>query len=341
MVLRYSAAVEGRVTLPPGNTIAGGVAVDESSGLTAPLVVGTPAPGDPAPPVTFRFPMLALGTHVIKLSVTDTNPVPGKWVGGQVVVNVTLADQGTTITLASVAARAATATGRLRFRVQAIGLSLPPGSLTVNLTPDPGLNPITPASDGSVDVTVPEGLYAIQVVAPATAPPLPRLAPGARFTPLAAAAPVPTVSPPALYGVVLQGRVAEVGSAYVASETSILASLTSCRDDGDCGGLSCTANSCVGLVPTPPPVPAGTTFCAPCLYGGIQTGPGLGAPCQAGPDVAGACACPKGGVDCALLAGDPALTPVTSSCVPQACGFACTPDGVTLASFTPAVGACP
>ena len=82
------------------------------------------------------------------------------------VVNITVAEQGTTITLADVAARAASSTGRLRFRVQAIGLALPPSSLTVNLTPDPGLNPITPASDGSVDVTVPEGLYAISVVAP-------------------------------------------------------------------------------------------------------------------------------------------------------------------------------
>ena len=72
MVLRYSAALEGSVSLPVGNTIASGVAVDERSGLTAPLVIGTAAAGDPAPPVSFRFPMLALGTHLIKLQAIDT-----------------------------------------------------------------------------------------------------------------------------------------------------------------------------------------------------------------------------------------------------------------------------
>ncbi len=343
VVLRYSAAVEGSISLPPGNTIAGGVAVDETSGQTAPLVVGTALPGDPAPPVTFRFPMLALGTHLIKLHATDL--FNGIWVGGQVVVNVTLAEQGTTITLANVAARAATSTGRLRFRVQAIGLSLPASSLSVNLSPDPlGLNPITPASDGSVDVTVPEGLYAIGVIAPATAPPLPRpgsIGPGA---PLAAAAPVPTVGPPPVYGVVLQGRVAEVGSAYVTSDAALLASMTSCQVSGDCGGLACTDGTCVGLVPVPPPVSATTPFCAACLYAGLESQTGLPPACLAGPGVAGACHCPgpAAGVDCALRAGDPTLTPVASYCEPVACGFTCTPDGTsTVTGKPPTGGACP
>jgi hypothetical protein len=209
--------------------------------------------------------------------------------------------------------------------------------VTVNLTPDPfGLNPITPASDGSVDVTVPEGLYAIQVVAPATAPPLGRTAP------LAAAAPVPTVGPPAAYGVVLKDRVAEAGTVYVASDTTILTALTACRDASDCGGLACTASTCVGLVPALPPVTATTTFCAPCLYDGAGQAPGFGAPCQAGPGVPGACACPKAGVDCGLRPGDPALTPVPSACAPQACGFSCTPDGASTVGYTPAAGGpCP
>jgi hypothetical protein len=210
--------------------------------------------------------------------------------------------------------------------------------VTVNLTPDPGLNPITPASDGSVDVTVPEGLYAIQVVAPATAPPLARLAATTGTAPLAAAAPVPTVPPPPSYAVVLLGRVAEVGSIYVASDTTILASMTSCRDSGDCGGSSCAASTCVGLVPTPPPVTAGTTFCASCLYDGLKQGPGLGGPCQAGPSVIGACACPAAGVDCAASV---LPQPVLSYCTPQACGFACTPDGASLTSYKPAAAPCP
>jgi len=344
VVLRYSAAVQGSVSLPVGNSIASGVAVDETSGLTAPLVIGTAAPGDPAPPVTFRFPMLALGTHLIKLQAVDG--FSGRWVGGQVVVGITEADQGTTISLANVAARAASATGRLRFMVQAIGLALSPTQVQVLLTPNPGLNPITPASDGSVDVTVPEGLYAIQLVPPATAPPLPRPEPGAApplasYAPLAAAAPVPTVSPPLVYGVVLQGRVAEVGSVYVASDTTILASLTSCTVAGDCGGLACSAGSCVGYVPVTPPVPAATSFCAACLYDGLDTQTALPPACQAGPGVPGICHCPgpAAGVDCA--ARGPLALPVPSYCEPQACGFACTPDGTSLATFKPVTAPCP
>ena len=346
VVLRYSAALEGSVSLPLGNSISSGVAVDESSGLTAPLTVGTASLGNPVPPVTFRFPMLALGTHLIKLQAIDT--LLGKWVGGQVVVTITEADQGTTISLANVAARAAAATGRLRFRVQAIGLALSPTQVQVFLSPNPGLNPITPASDGSVDVTVPEGLYAIQLVPPATAPPLAKSAPGSRtplasFAPLAAAAPVPTVSPPLVYGVVLQGRVAEAGSVYVASDTTILASLTSCRSGDDCGGLACTASTCVGLVPVPPPVPASTDFCAGCLYAGLDLQTGAQPACQAGPGIPGICRCPgpTAGVDCALRAGDPTLTPAASYCEPRVCGFACTPDGTSLATYKPAGAPCP
>lgn len=348
VVLRYSAALEGSVSLPVGNTIASGVAVDERSGLTAPLVIGSAAPGDPAPPVSFRFPMLALGTHLIKLQAIDT--LAGRWVGGQVVVTITEADQGTTISLANVVARAAAATGRLRFKVQAIGLALSPTQVLVNLTPDPlGLNPITPASDGSVDVTVPEGLYAIQLVPPATAPPLPRPEPGAppplaSTLPAAAAAPVPTVGPPTAYGVVLQGRVAEVGSVYVASDTTILASLTSCAVAGDCGGLACSARSCVGFVPVTPPVTAATTFCAACLYAGQlvdATGKPYAPPCQAGPGVVGACHCPLSTPAlCSLTVGN-GPTPTRSYCEPQACGFACTPDGTSLATYKPAAAPCP
>jgi hypothetical protein len=350
VVLRYSAAVEGTVSLPAG-TIASGVAVDESSGLTAPLVVGTATGGNPVPPVSFRFPMLALGTHLIKLSATDSNPTPGNWVGGQVVVDVTLADQGKTISLANVVPHAATALGRLRFRVQAIGLALSPTQVQVLLTPDPGLPPIFPASDGSVDVTVPEGLYAITLVPPVTAPPLARRAPGgpaplASFGPLAVAAPVPTVAPPQVYGVVLEGKVAEVGSVYVASDSTILAALSACRADADCGG-TCSANVCVGRPPVPPPVTAGINFCAGCLY--VGRNPQTLAPptCLAGPGIPGVCLCPAG-VDCAAAACAPGATfcpvqPTQSYCEPAACGFACTPDGASLATFIPppTAPACP
>ena len=337
VAMRATTAVEGSFALPAGITLAGGVAVDETSGQTAALVL----PASLALPATFRFPALSVGTHVIKLSATDL--FAGKWVGGQVSVNVTPADGGTTITLASITGRAASASGRLRFKVQAIGLSLPPSSLTVNLTPDPAmLNPITPASDGSVDVTVPEGLYTVTVVAPATAPPLAKLDPGALQSSMAlAAAPVPTLAPPAAYGVVLEGRVAEVGSLYVASDVSLMASTTTCLAAADCGAgalISCTSKVCVGYAPAPPPVTASTSYCASCTYAGATNRPGLGDPCQAGPDVIGACACPGGkSVDCAATA----IPPVAGYCTPQACGFKCTPDGAVTATFTPVTGVCP
>jgi hypothetical protein len=342
VVLRYSAAVEGTVSLPSG-TIASGVAVDESSGLTAPLVIGTAGGSNPVPPVSFRFPMLALGTHLIKLSATDT--LAGTWVGGQVVVDVTLADQGKTISLANVVPHAATASGRLRFKVQAIGLALSPTQVQVLLAPDPlGLNPITPASDGSVDVTVPEGLYAITLVPPATAPPLAKRGPAgpaplASFGPLAAAAPVPTVSPPLVYGVVLEGRVAEVGSVYVASDTTILAALSACRTSADCGGTACSANACVGRTPVPPPVTAAANFCPSCSFSPFPTAQ---APCEAGPGVPGICACPPARVaagTCQQATFPVPLEP--STCLPGAVCYSCTPDGLSTVTGKPATGVCP
>jgi hypothetical protein len=342
VVLRYSAAVEGTVSLPPGNTIASGVAVDESSGLTAPLVVGTASGGNPVPPVSFRFPMLALGTHLIKLSATDA--VAGTWVGGQVVVDVTLADQGTTISLANVAAKAATLTGRLRFKVQAIGLALSPTQVKVHLAPDPLLlNPITPASDGSVDVTVPEGLYAITLVPPATAPPLgmrnPAVAPLASSAPLAAAAPVPTVGPPQVYGVVISGKVAEVGSVYVASDTTIVAALSTCRGSADCGGTACSASVCVGRIPTPPPVAAGTSFCPACQF---NPSVGVQPACDAGPGVPGVCVCPPARVAAGTCFGATFPVPLeASTCLPGPVCYACTPDGLSTVTGKPGNGVCP
>ncbi len=343
VVLHYSAAVEGSVSLPPGNLIAGGVAVDESSGMTVPLL-GMTTPPSPTAPITFRFPMLALGTHLIKLHVVDT--FSGIWVGGQVVVNITAAEQGTTITLANVVARQATSPGgRLRFRVQAVGLALPPGSLTVLLTPDPGLNPITPASDGSVDVTVPEGLYAIHVVAPVSAPPLGSLAtaaggdPAGVAQPLAAPAPVPTVSPPPVYGVVLRERVAEVGSTYVTSQITVQASMTSCRDSADCGGFTCSASACQGMVSAGPTVAASTPFCQPCRF---DPNSSVQAACPAGPGLSGTCACPAWRVaagSCLVVAA--AVPPEVSYCMPNPSCFSCTPDGLGTVSSKPPTGACP
>ncbi len=339
VAMRPTTAVEGSFALPAGITLAGGVAVDETSGQTAALVPGVVVPGNPTPPASFRFPALSVGTHVIKLAATDT--FAGAWVGGQVSVNVAPADGGKTITLASITPWTAASTGRLRLRLQAVGLSLSPSQMQVNLSPDPYLlSPITPASDGSVDVVVPEGLYTVTVIAPATAPPLAKIEPGALQSSMAlAAAPVPTLSPPAAYGVVLEGRVAEVGSLYVASDVSLMASMTTCLAAPDCGGLSCTSSVCVGYIPPTPPVTANTTFCAPCLF---DPNLSVQASCAAGPGVPGDCVCPPALVaakTCFVTAAQ--VPPEYSYCEPQACGFECTPDGAVTATFTPATGVCP
>ena len=95
-------------------------------------------------------------------------------------------------------------------------------------------------------------------------------------------APVPTLAPPAAYGVVLEGRVAEVGSLYVASDVSLMASMTTCLAAADCGTgattTSCTSKVCVGYIPTTPPVTASTSYCASCLYAGATNRLGLRPP---------------------------------------------------------------
>lgn len=315
VVLRYASPVEGAVSLPAGIPLATGVAVDEASGQTA--VIVPDAPGSATG--TYRFPALAVGTHVIKVAARDAL-VSGTWVGGQAVVTITEADQGTTRTVAPIAARAATASGRLRFRVQLVG---DPGvtlaGVTVTLLPDPGIGAVVPDSQGFVDVTVPEGSYQVvlstpltpRVSSPAMAPSLPRPAAGA------------PVGPPAATGVVLTGKVAEVGAVYVVSDLTVAFALRECRAAGDCGakaGLQCTGRQCFdcatgqtgGCIPLqPPPAPsAAIPFCPPCAQR---------ASCEAGPGVTSLCN--ASGV----------CEPVCAS----GFTFSCTPDGVTTLTSNP------
>ena len=287
VVLRYASPVEGQVTLPFGNPLSSGVAVDETSGQTA-VIVPT-APG--AATGTYRFPALAVGSHVIKVAARDALLL-GTWVGGQAVVTVTEADQGTTRTVAPITARPATSTGRLRFRVQLVG---DPGvtlaDVAVTLLPDPGLGAIVPDSQGFVDVTVPEGSYQVSL----TATPVPRLSSPAVARSLPRPAAGAPIGPPAATGVVLDGKVAEVGSVYVVSDLTIAFSSRECQAAADCGtrtGLACSSSQCfdcaggqaAGCIPLQPaPTPsAAIPFCPACdQRTSCEAGPGVTSFCNA------------------------------------------------------------
>jgi hypothetical protein len=334
VVVTAAAAVQGSFALPLGFAVASGTVVEERTGLTAMLAV---APDGTA---TFSFPALSVGSHSFKVNAKDAAG-GGSWVGGKVTLDVPAGSGGTTITLATIAGRAASSSGHLRLTVQLLGLSLAPSAVQVWIAPDPLLlSPITPASNGQVDVLVPEGLYQVTITAPATAPPSARLPPGDRFTPVAAAAaPVPTVLPGPAYAVVLGNSPGEAGSLYVASDPAMAAARIACRSTGDCGGSACSGDVCQNYTPVTPPVSGTTSWCAPCTYAGAGATPGYGAPCDAGPGVAGLCFCPASkGVNCATST----IAPVASYCAPQACGFSCTPDGASTVGYTPAAGGpCP
>ena len=328
VVLRYAAAVEGTFSITPGNPLAGGVVVDERTGLTAALAV-SPAPGDFQ--ATFRFPALGVGTHVLKVGATDV--FGGRWVGGQAVVTVTEADQGTVIPVASgvLTAKVASALGRVRFRVQQVGTtSVILGAVQALLVDGPtALGPFTPDSQGFVDETVPEGAW--QVVL--TGGGLAAAPPAGATTRLAATLPGAPLRPPAATAVVISGRVAEVGSVYVVSDLVVLQSRLACATVDDCGKLACDAGACQDY--TPPDAGAagaGVSFCAPCTFNDAT---GVGG-CPSAGATRGACVCP---VSDPLGQLCPSLPPSPSHCDPG-CGSVCTTDGAATLGFLPGTGGC-
>jgi hypothetical protein len=326
VVLRYSAAVEGTFALPFGYTFASGVALDEATGLTA-MMTGDPFPN--AGRGRFRFTALGVGDHRVKLVATgtlDADPSFPKtaftFVGGPAVVAVAPADQGTTKTLALVAARGAAGTGTLRFRVQVVGLALPLSQVTVTLSPDPlGLNPLVPASDGSVQVDVPEGIYQVTVAVPPSAPTGAAVGAAGPVSRVAAVITTP-LPPPAAQAVVLASEAAAIGTVYAVGLSAVSEAGLACRTEADCGRTPCLLGLCTDYSP-PFSVGAGTSFCAPCVFSGAFT-----APCDAAPGVKGACLCPDPdplSVTCQQSTG----AAVASVCVPPcAAGLFCTNDGV-------------
>ncbi len=339
VVLRYASAVEGRVTIPASffaaNLQPGGVAVDETSGQTATIVPDGPG----ASTGTYRFPSLAVGTHVIKVAVSALDPsltFNATYVGGQSVVTITDADQGTVRTAAPITIGNPGGPGRLRFRVQLVGnpgITLADVTVTISATVG-GITTtttVTPDSQGFVDETVPEGLYQVQVTAPA---PLGRIS-SAPVSLATISTPGLPVGPPRTFGVVMTGKVAEVGAVYVVSDLVVSFSSAECRVATDCGtdtatggqpgtSFKCDASQCFGCFAS-----AGPPVCSPLLPSGAVGGSvpfcgacdpaNRGGACQAGPGVDGACR-PDG------------------VCLPFGCAafdFTCTPDGVSTAFASP------
>lgn len=326
VVLRYSAAVEGTFQLPaafPGEVFQAGLALDETTGQTATMTPDTTVDPlvDPSAPRRgrFLFPALGVGTHRIKL-VASTS-AGATYLGGPAVV--TIAPSDTLKTLAAVAPHGASGTGTLRFRVQTVGLSLPLAQVTVTIDPDPGalllppapLNPLPVASDGTVQVDVPEGAYRISVAVPPSAPVGDRADRAAR---VAAVTTVP-LAPPVATAVVMSGQPTGVGTVYAVGLAALGEASLACRADADCGGLACQAGLCTDYSP-PFSVGAGTPFCAPCTFRG-----GAAQPCDHTPGKRdGVCLCPYDATVC-----QSAAPPGPSVCVPAcATGLFCTQDGV-------------
>jgi hypothetical protein len=254
VVLRYSAAVAGSATLPPAATSAvEGVVVDEATGQIAVLSGGA-----------FRFPVLNLGPHAFKIAVRDpfALPQPLVFVGGPILLTLGDADQQLEKLLAPLPLHAAAGTGRIRFRISSVGLAVDPASVAV--TGLPAGTPATPDSNGDVDVTVPEGVYGIGLVPPASAS-------GA--------------SPPVLAtAVVLSNQLADLGTLYVVLDSAVVAAQASCASDQDCGGTPCTAGLCSSWTP-PPAAPADAPWCD----GGAATACSVGQACLVPGGFAGAC----------------------------------------------------
>ncbi len=292
VVLRYASAVSGTVLPPAGTTSADGVAVDESTGQTAAVVGGS-----------FRFPVLPLGQRRLTVALRDPLTLD-QWVGGPVLVSLGDADQQTERTLAPVPLHQAAGTGRLRFRISSVGLSLDPATVTITGLPPAAAalsargQAATPDSNGDVDVTLPEGVYFIGLVPPAGS--------------------TGALPPSTATAVVLANRVAELGTLYVVQDAAVQAAQASCEGSADCGGSICSAGACTDWIP-PASAPADAPYC----------------------DLARMAACPSPGFACSLpggFAGSCLFGPAQGMCVP--CGTCCTLDGTSTLCAPAGAGGC-
>jgi hypothetical protein len=282
VVLRYAASVSGTASLPPSATSPiEGVVVDESTGQTAVLAGGR-----------FEFPVLNLGTHAFKIAVRDPSVLPPlQFVGGPILLTLSEGDQQQEKVLSNLQLHLAAGSGRIRFRISSVGLPVAPDA--VQVTGLPGAPP-TPDSNGDVDATVPEGVYSIGLLPPASAS-------GA--------------SPPLLAtAVVLAGQLADLGTLYVVLDSAVASAQAACLSDLDCGGTPCTAGFCQSWTPAPS-APADAPYCDT----GSATACAPGQACSAPGGFVGAC---LGGV---VRLGS--CVPCGTCCTPDGASLLCAVPG--------------
>ena len=289
VVLQYTVAVGGRVRAEGGEQIQSCLAVDDATGLTAPNSGGRDQ---------FEFIGLALGEHRLRYSATvlDAANNPVVLVGGPQIFTLTESDQRTTKELAPFTLRPVSgATGHLRFRIGVIGAALGLGATAVSVTVSDVsfgaakavANPL-PASDGLVDLEVPEGPYTVALALPVT--PLRRVGAsaggggagvgggggGTSAGGGGGGGRVQGLAPPEVQAVVLAGESTDLGFVYVVASDSADQSALACTSDADCQPsgtcqvTSAGSSTCVGWSP-PPAVTPGTPACS--TAGTCQTSP--------------------------------------------------------------------
>jgi hypothetical protein len=216
-----------------------------------------------------------------------------QWVGGPILLTLGEADQQTEKRLAPVPVHAAgsvgAGTGRIRFRIASVGLSVAPASVVVKGLPATAT--VTgPDSNGDVEAVVPEGLYRIGLFPPAAA--------------------TGALAPAVVTTVALVNQLSDLGTLYMVLDSAVAKAQLVCASNADCGGLTCTAGTCLDWVP-PPAAPASVPFCDASRAAASNCGL-AGGPCALSGGFAGACAPDAVGL---------------FTCVP--CGTCCTADGAT------------
>lgn len=301
--LRYTVTLQGTFTLPPDFSPAPATAVveDEATGARAALS-STLVPGQ----IAYTLQGLPVGPHRVRFAVSGTRldpllgPVPASYLGGPLAIDVPESSEGQALTLNPVTLRATgTGTGRLQFKLAVVAPQpASPSAALVTLTPTPPLGDPVPDSTGFVDVDLPEGVYALDVLFVAGQP-----GPGQ---------PAFIQPPPRRTFAVGADRITELGVLYGVDDLLASATSLACFDDADCAPGTCEAGTCVGWSP-PPVAPAAVPFCAADDASCVSAACG---PCAGG---YGTCVPGASGNVC-LPAGAPSCTPDGFSVVLDSCG---------------------
>jgi hypothetical protein len=287
--LPLAASLSGTLDDDNGTFPAEGLVVDETTGIA----VNTGA--------VFTLDGLPIGPHRLFAGTRDAY-TGALAVGGPVGVTIAAAEQGTEKALAPIPLRAASgAEGHLLFRVSSLVAGLDAAAADVRVTDAAGAGVSVPAPDsnGDRDVLLPEGLYFVEVRPPA-----------------AWAASV--ASPARAAAVVIADNQFDLGTFYLAEDSTLAAAARSCRTSADCApGGTCVSGVCdLGYSP-PAAAPATAPVC-----GDLAWCPDAPGPCDA-PGAVGPATC--------------LLNPASSFNVCIPCSTSCTPDGVTVLS----AAACP